>query len=61
MTTATRDHRPTALVFPHPLRRHGGRLLGSLSLALTLAACNTIKGIGQDVQSAGGAIERAAR
>ena len=39
MTTATRDHRPTALVFPHPLRRHGGRLLGSLSLALALAAC----------------------
>ena len=32
-----------------------------IALALTLAACNTIKGIGQDVQSAGGAIERAAR
>jgi predicted small secreted protein len=32
-----------------------------IGLALTLAACNTIKGIGQDVQSAGGAIERAAR
>ncbi|WP_404300058.1 entericidin A/B family lipoprotein [Alicycliphilus denitrificans] len=32
-----------------------------IGLALTLGACNTIKGIGQDVQSAGGAIERAAR
>ena len=32
-----------------------------IALALSLAGCNTIKGIGQDVQSAGGAIERAAR
>ncbi|MDR0226228.1 MAG: entericidin A/B family lipoprotein [Burkholderiaceae bacterium] len=32
-----------------------------IGLAFTLAACNTVKGIGQDVQSAGNAIERAAR
>ena len=32
-----------------------------VGLALTLAACNTVKGIDQDVQSAGSAIERAAR
>ena len=33
-----------------------------LALALTffLAGCNTVKGMGQDVQKAGGAIERAA-
>ncbi|WP_027016889.1 entericidin A/B family lipoprotein [Comamonas composti] len=31
-----------------------------IGLALTLAACNTVKGIGQDVQKAGNAIERAA-
>ena len=30
-------------------------------LAFTLAACNTVQGIGQDVQKAGNAIERAAR
>ena len=32
-----------------------------IGLAFTLAACNTVKGIGQDVQNAGSAIERAAR
>lgn len=26
---------------------------------LTLAGCNTVQGIGQDIQKAGGAIERA--
>jgi len=36
-------------------------LAALLALAFVLAGCNTIKGIGQDVQSAGGAIERAAR
>ena len=33
-------------------------LLAALAL---LAGCNTVKGIGQDVQKAGGAIERAAK
>ncbi|MBV8248228.1 MAG: entericidin A/B family lipoprotein [Comamonas sp.] len=32
-----------------------------IGLAFTMAACNTVKGIGQDVQNAGSAIERAAR
>ena len=34
-----------------------------LALALTfiLAGCNTVKGVGQDVQRAGGALERAAK
>ena len=31
-----------------------------LSIAFVLAGCNTVKGVGQDVQRAGGAIERAA-
>ena len=33
----------------------------ALATALLLAVCNTIKGVGQDVQKAGNAIERAAR
>ncbi|MFN9726683.1 entericidin A/B family lipoprotein [Acidovorax sp.] len=32
----------------------------TLALAFALAGCNTVKGVGQDVQRAGGAIERAA-
>ena len=32
-----------------------------IGLAFTMAACNTVQGIGQDVQKAGNAIERAAR
>jgi predicted small secreted protein len=31
-----------------------------LALGFVLAGCNTVKGMGQDVQRAGGAIERAA-
>ena len=31
-----------------------------LAIAFVLAGCNTVKGVGQDVQRAGGAIERAA-
>ena len=31
-----------------------------LALTFVLAGCNTVKGMGQDVQKAGGAIERAA-
>jgi predicted small secreted protein len=31
-----------------------------LVLGFVLAGCNTVKGMGQDVQRAGGAIERAA-
>ncbi|MFO7541283.1 MAG: entericidin A/B family lipoprotein [Thiobacillus sp.] len=30
-----------------------------MAAALTLAGCNTIQGIGQDIEKAGGAIERA--
>jgi len=32
----------------------------ALALTFVLAGCNTVKGVGQDVQRAGGAIERAA-
>lgn len=32
-----------------------------IGLAFTLGACNTVQGIGQDVQKAGNAIERVAR
>ena len=32
----------------------------ALSAALLLGGCNTVKGVGQDVQRAGGALERAA-
>ena len=32
----------------------------ALSAAFVLAGCNTVKGVGQDVQRAGGALERAA-
>ncbi|AVS91867.1 entericidin [Paracidovorax avenae] len=32
-----------------------------LTLAVALAGCNTVKGMGQDVQRAGNAIERAAK
>ena len=31
-----------------------------LALTFVLAGCNTVKGVGQDVQRAGGALERAA-
>ncbi len=33
----------------------------ALTLAFVLAGCNTVKGVGQDVQRAGGALERAAK
>ena len=33
----------------------------ALLTTLALAGCNTVKGVGQDVQRAGGALERAAR
>ncbi|BFO54465.1 MULTISPECIES: entericidin A/B family lipoprotein [Comamonadaceae] len=33
----------------------------ALALGLLLAGCNTVKGMGQDVQRAGSAIERAAK
>ncbi|WP_404976883.1 MULTISPECIES: entericidin A/B family lipoprotein [unclassified Acidovorax] len=35
--------------------------LFALATALALSGCNTVKGMGQDVQRAGGAIERAAK
>ena len=34
--------------------------LFALVLAVLLTGCNTVRGMGQDVQQAGGAIERAA-
>lgn len=36
-------------------------LAALLALAFVLAGCNTVKGMGQDVQRAGNAIERAAK
>ena len=33
----------------------------ALSAAFVLAGCNTVEGVGQDVQRAGGALERAAK
>ena len=33
----------------------------ALTLTFLLAGCNTVKGVGQDVQRAGGALERAAK
>ena len=32
-----------------------------VSLALVLGGCNTIRGIGQDIEKAGSAIEKSAR
>jgi len=37
------------------------RMLALLAAAALLAGCNTVKGMGQDLQRAGGAIEKAAR
>ncbi|RYF00900.1 MAG: entericidin A/B family lipoprotein [Comamonadaceae bacterium] len=36
-------------------------VLIGLAFSFTLAGCNTVKGMGQDVQRAGNAIERAAK
>ena len=36
-------------------------LAALLALAFVLMGCNTVKGMGQDVQKAGSAIERAAK
>ena len=33
----------------------------TLALAFVLAGCNTVKGVGQDIERAGNAIERAAK
>jgi len=35
--------------------------LGLLALAVSLAGCNTLRGIGQDIEKAGAAIEKSAR
>ncbi len=37
------------------------RLIAVIAAVLALSACNTIKGVGQDIQKAGGAIEGAAK
>ena len=36
-------------------------VLSALALSLGLVACNTVKGVGQDIERAGNAIERAAK
>jgi predicted small secreted protein len=36
-------------------------MLSLVSLTLALAGCNTIRGIGQDIEKAGSAIEKSAR
>ncbi|PAT39616.1 hypothetical protein CK623_09495 [Vandammella animalimorsus] len=36
-------------------------ILATLVAALALAGCNTVQGVGQDVQQGGRAIERAAK
>lgn len=36
------------------------KALIAVSLLATLAACNTVRGVGRDVQSIGGAVEDAA-
>jgi len=35
--------------------------LSLIALLLSLAACNTVRGIGQDIEKAGSAIEKSAR
>ena len=37
------------------------KIAALLALAALLAGCNTVKGMGQDLQRAGGAIEHAAK
>ena len=37
------------------------KLLALIAVAALLAGCNTVKGMGQDLQRAGGAIENAAK
>ena len=41
--------------------RHGKLVLAALACMIVLAGCNTMKGIGKDVQKAGEAIEGAAK
>ena len=36
-------------------------IAASAALSLALAACNTVKGVGQDIQKAGSVIEGAAK
>lgn len=37
------------------------RILTALAIVLSLAACNTVSGVGKDIKKAGAAIERAAQ
>ena len=37
------------------------KLVALFALAVVLAGCNTVRGVGQDVQKAGTAIENAAK
>jgi predicted small secreted protein len=37
------------------------KIVTLLAIAFLLAGCNTVRGVGQDVQRAGGAIEDAAK
>ncbi|MFC6198928.1 entericidin A/B family lipoprotein [Ponticaulis profundi] len=36
------------------------KIVGISLVALTVSACNTIEGMGRDIESAGGAIEKTA-
>ena len=37
------------------------KIAALFAIAFILAGCNTVKGVGQDIQKAGGAIEDAAK
>ena len=37
------------------------KIAALFTIAFILAGCNTVKGVGQDIQKAGGAIEDAAK
>ena len=37
------------------------KIVTLLAIAFVVAGCNTVKGVGQDIQKAGGAIEDAAK
>jgi entericidin B len=45
----------------HPRNSIMKNLTALLLITLTLTACNTLRGVGQDVQKAGTAIENAAK
>jgi predicted small secreted protein len=46
-------------VFNHKENAMKPLIAALVAAMLTLAGCNTVRGIGQDIEKAGGAIERA--